>query len=230
MPELSRGANAPLTADQLSVHVRGARPGVIDLMAFQLTADRRVRGDDDLVFFNQPESPEGALRLTAPDALTLDLRAVPDVIETVAVTVALDDGQPGSLADIPALGVGVGPDGYDVPAQGLTTERAAVLAEIYRRAGAWKLRSVSAGWTEGLAALVREHGVSVDDEPAPAPAPAPPPPWPLLRRRPRRPRPRRAPHRRRHRTVRGRSPARNGCPWSSGRRWTCANGRFIGSC
>ena len=98
---------------------------------------------------------------------------MPDVIETVAVTVALDDGQPGSLADIPALGVGVGPDGYDVPAQGLTTERAAVLAEIYRRAGAWKLRSVSAGWTEGLAALVREHGVQVDEEPAAPPTSAP---------------------------------------------------------
>ncbi|WP_420122930.1 vWA domain-containing protein, partial [Nakamurella sp.] len=177
MPELSRGANAPLTADQLSVHVRGARPGVVDLMAFQLTADRRVRTDDDLVFFNQPASPEGAVRLTGPDVLTLDLRAVPEVIETVAVTVALDDAQAGSLADIAGLGVGVGPDGYDVPAQGLTTERAAVLAEVYRRAGAWKLRSVSAGWTEGLAALVREHGVQVDDEAPPAAAhPAAPPP------------------------------------------------------
>ena len=189
MPELSRGANAPLTADQLSVQVRGARPGVVDLMAFQLTADRSVRADDDLVFFNQPASPEGALRLTAPDALTLDLRAVPEVIETVAVTVALDDGLPGSLADIAGLGVSVGPDGFDVPAQGLTTERAAVLAEIYRRGAVWKLRSVSAGWSEGLAALIREHGVQIDEEPgAPAsgpttqappaapPVPAAPPP------------------------------------------------------
>lgn len=178
MPELSRGANAPLTADQLSVQVRGARPGVVDLMAFQLTADRTVRADDDLVFFNQPASPEGALRLTAPDALTLDLRAVPEVIKTVAVTVALDDGQAGSLADIAGLGVSVGPDGYEVPAQGLTTERAAVLAEIYRRAGAWKLRSVSAGWSEGLAALIREHGVQIDEEPAAptATVAAPPPP------------------------------------------------------
>lgn len=181
MPDLSRGANAPLTADQLTVRVRGAHPGVVDLMAFQLTADRTVRADDDLIFFNQPASREGALRLTGPDALSLDLRAVPSVIQTITVTVALDDGQPGSLADIAGLGVVVGPDGYVVPAQGLTTERAAVLAEVYRRAGVWKLRSVSAGWTEGLAALIREHGVQIDEEPAAAaPTPPPPPPPPTV--------------------------------------------------
>ncbi|TKV62155.1 stress protein [Nakamurella flava] len=55
-----------------------------------------------------------------------------------------------------------------------------MLAEVYRRAGAWKVRSVSAGWTEGLAALLREHGVQVDDEPAtPAPPPAAPTPPPV---------------------------------------------------
>ncbi len=67
-------------------------------MAFQLTADRLVRTDEDLVFFNQPASPEGGVRLTAPDGLTLDLAAVPAVIETIAITVALADDQPGSLA------------------------------------------------------------------------------------------------------------------------------------
>jgi hypothetical protein len=144
-------------------------------MAFQLTADRLVRTDEDLVFFNQPASPEGGVRLTAPDGLTLDLAAVPAVIETIAITVALADDQPGSLAGIAGLGVGVEPDGIDVPALGLTSERAAVLAEVYRRAGEWKLRSVSAGWTAGLAALVREHGVQVDEEPpAAVAAPAPP--------------------------------------------------------
>ncbi len=51
----------------------------------------------------------------------------------------------------------------------LTTERAAVLLEIYRRNDSWKVRNVSAGWDAGLSALVREHGVQVDDEPA-APA------------------------------------------------------------
>ncbi|MBM9466012.1 vWA domain-containing protein [Nakamurella leprariae] len=185
--ELGRGANTTLTASAITVLVGGAEPGAVDLMAFQLGGDRTVRSDADFVFFNQPRSPEGALEVRGGAELAIDLTAVPAAIETIAVTVALDASRSGALADIPALGVTIVPtDGSGAllaPAAGLTTERAAVLVEIYRRADAWKVRCVSAGWAEGLAALVREHGVTVDDEPAPvtptasaAPAPAVPAP------------------------------------------------------
>lgn len=176
MTELSRGANAPLSGGAVQIAVAGARPGAVDLMAFQLTADRVVRDDADFVFFNQPASLEGAVRLADGSRLTLDLGAVPAVVETVAVAVSLDDGQSGSLAGVPGLAVTLTDGGSTVtaPASGLTTERAAVLVEVYRRGDSWKVRSVSAGWAQGLASLVREHGVSVDDEPAAAPVTPPP--------------------------------------------------------
>ena len=178
MSDLSRGANAPLTGPSLQLAVAGARQGAVDLMVFQLAATGKVRSDADFVFFNQPASPEGAVRLTAADQLTVDLSAVPAQVESLAVAVALDDSVPGSLAAITGLGVSVtGPaDQHAAPAAGLTTERAAVLVELYRRAGAWKVRNVSAGWTEGLSGLATAHGVSVDDEPA---APAAPPSAPV---------------------------------------------------
>ncbi|MBM9468827.1 TerD family protein [Nakamurella sp. YIM 132084] len=145
-------------------------------MVFQLTADRTVRDDADFVFFNQPASPEGAVRLAGSDRLTVDLSRVPSVVEILAVAVALDDAQPGSLAGVAGLGVRTSwsGGGIDAPAQGLTTERAAVLLELYRRVGAWKVRCVSQGWAGGLAALATEHGVQVDAAPEPA-APVPPP-------------------------------------------------------
>jgi TerF-like vWA domain-containing protein/TerD domain-containing protein len=96
--------------------------------------------------------------------------------------VAMDAGQSGSLASVPGLAVRItdGQATISAPATGLTSERAAVLIEIYRRAGSWKVRCVSAGWAEGLSALVREHGVSVEDDPvaeastcAPPQAPVP---------------------------------------------------------
>ena len=174
MADLSRGANAALATGRVEVAVAGARQGSVDLMVFQLGSDRKVRSDADFVFFNQPASPEGAVRLVAADRITADLTAVPAAVETLAVAVALDDTVPGSLAGIAGLGVTVsGGEAHRAPATGLTTERAAVLVEIYRRAGAWKVRNVSAGWAAGLSALVTEHGVSVDDEPAPAAAPQP---------------------------------------------------------
>ena len=170
---LARGANTTLGSTDLSIAVSGAQTGTVDLMAFQLTDAGRVRGDHDLVFFNQPASVEGALRLVAGDQLTLSLAGVPQDVATIAVAVALDEGTSGSLAAIDGLGVSVqaGSETLECPVEGLTTERAVVLLEVYRRQGAWKLRNVSAGWDGGLADLVREHGVSVDDEVPEAVAP-----------------------------------------------------------
>ena len=168
MAALARGANALLTGPVLDLDVTGARPGSVDLLVLQLDAGRSVRSDADLVFFNQPVSPEGAVRLDGDDRVRVDTAALPPDVDSLAVAVALDDATPGSLRDVDGLGVRVadGAAGHVALAEGLTTERAAVLVEVYRRGGAWKLRSVSAGWTEGVAALVREHGVTVDDEPA----------------------------------------------------------------
>lgn len=167
MAALARGANAPLTGPVLDLDVTGARPGSVDLLVLQLDAGRTVRSDADLVFFNQPVSPEGAVRLDGGDRVRVDTAALPADVDSLAVAVALDDATPGSLRDVDGLGVRVadGPTGHVALAEGLTTERAAVLVEVYRRGAAWKLRSVSAGWTEGLAALVREHGVTVDEAP-----------------------------------------------------------------
>ncbi|MBI9115765.1 VWA domain-containing protein [Sanguibacter suaedae] len=176
--DLARGANTPLTSTDLTVTVTGAVQGTVDLLAFQLTDAGTVRGDHDLVFYNQPASAEGALRLVDQGAITVDLAGVPADVTTVAVAVALDDSAPGALADTAGLGAAVrssagsGADDARCIVSGLTTERAVVLLEIYRRQGAWKVRNVSAGWDGGLADLVRELGVAVDDEPAERPAAA----------------------------------------------------------
>jgi uncharacterized protein YkwD len=39
-----------------------------------------------------------------------------------------------------------------------------VVAEIYRRAGSWKLRCVGQGYADGLAGLARDYGVDVEDD------------------------------------------------------------------
>lgn len=166
MTELARGANTAITHGSLTVAVHGAQQGTVDLMIFQVTDDRRVRSDDDFIFFNNPASPEGAVKLIAPDQISVDLRSVPTEIHSLAVAVALDDSVAGSLATITDLGVQLSQDaGNDVrcPASGLSTERAAVLVELYRRNGDWKARNVSAGWDGGLTSLVAEHGVDISD-------------------------------------------------------------------
>ncbi|MFC9362055.1 VWA domain-containing protein, partial [Rhodococcus sp. NPDC057014] len=165
MTRLARGENVEIVCSPTSVAVAGARRGEVDLMVFQLGANGRVRSDGDFVFFNNPSSPEGAVRLAAADGVDLDLAAVPADIDKLSIAVALDDSVPGSLADRVGLGVVIENSGVSLgaDASGLSTERAAVLVEVYRRGSGWKVRNVSAGWDGGLAVLVTEHGVDVTD-------------------------------------------------------------------
>ncbi|QYG93275.1 stress protein [Iamia sp. SCSIO 61187] len=182
--DLGRGANTGLSGGPLEISVAGVQPGTVDLLVFQLGAEGAVRREEDLVFFNQPRSPEGAVELVGGDRVRVDLAAVPADVTTLAVAVALDDGVAHPLGQVAGLGATVtdGAATHTAPASGLGAERAALLVEVYRRGDGWKVRSVSAGWAEGLASLVTHFGVAVaDDEPATptaAAAPAPPPPAP----------------------------------------------------
>ncbi|MFC9551849.1 VWA domain-containing protein [Rhodococcus sp. NPDC056960] len=166
MTSLARGENVEIARSRTSIGVAGARRGEVDLMVFQLGADGRVRSDDDFVFFNNPRSPEGAVHLVAADGVDIDLAAVPADIHKLSIAVALDDSVPGSLADRVGLGVVIDQHSgasLGADAAGLSTERAAVLVEVYRRGAGWKVRNVSAGWDGGLAVLVTEHGVDVSE-------------------------------------------------------------------
>jgi uncharacterized protein YkwD len=49
----------------------------------------------------------------------------------------------------------------------MPTQTVALLVEVYRRAGAWRVRAVGQGYADGLAGLARDFGVDVaDDAPA----------------------------------------------------------------
>ena len=184
MTQLRPGANGPLPGPR--VEVRVSAPCPVDVLALLVDDELRVRGDEDLVFWNAPE--HGGVRWTAgtPARLTVDTAQVPERVHAVLVVLALPDGDLRSFGDLATAEVAVtaadgGADGAGVriPLAGLGPERAVIGAELYRRAGAWKVRAVVQGHAEGLAALLGTHGVDVEPEldaaPAPTPAPAPVP-------------------------------------------------------
>lgn len=172
---LAPGANRTLPADTARLDlVVGWRDGEadVDASALLVTPDRRVRSDADLVFFNQPASPEGSvshLGRTGGDApqerIAVDLDAVPSSVDAVVVAVSRADGTFGALEGLRLLvqdGAGVALAACTVGSA--TTETALVLGEVYRHAGGWKVRSVGQGWDNGLAGLARDYGVSVEDD------------------------------------------------------------------
>ncbi|PTR27608.1 stress response protein SCP2 [Rhodococcus sp. OK519] len=188
MTVLTRGANTAISEAPATVAVTGTTPGSVDLFVFQVDNTRKVRSDDDLVFFNNPASPDRTVTLDADGQVRLDLPAIDAGIDMIVIAVSVDETVPGPLSAVPTLAVSLSqPGGETITAaiDGLTSERSAVLLEVYRRNGEWKARNVSAGWDGGLVALVTEHGVAVDDTPAepattpgPAQLPTAPPPAP----------------------------------------------------
>ncbi|WP_190329574.1 TerD family protein [Streptomyces venezuelae] len=173
---MTPGSNIPLTAARVAVDV--AAPVRLDVSGLLLTADGKVRSDDDFIFFNQPSGPGVTYQSgggTTPDKVTVDTAAVPSGIEKIVVTASPDAAGQTFQGIEPTATIRNADDGSVLatftPPQ-LGTETALVIVEIYLRNGAWKARAVGQGYSNGLAGIATDFGVSVE-EPAPAPAAAP---------------------------------------------------------
>ncbi|MEU4979273.1 TerD family protein [Streptomyces sp. NPDC021969] len=194
MTQMTKGGNLPVPAGPLQVAVtwrQSAHVPDVDVSALLLDATGRVRSDADLVFYNQPAHPSGAVRHlgkgqgadgTGADWLWLDLAAVELGMDRVVVAASTDAG---TFGQVPFLDVRVAlPDGRQVASFTIgdaSTETAFVFGEFYRRNGGWKFRAVGQGYASGLAGLATDFGISVAEDPQPvpvAPAPAPPPALP----------------------------------------------------
>jgi stress response protein SCP2 len=90
---LGKGGNAPVNGNRCTVMVGFSG---VDVVTFQLGADDRVRSDADVVFYNQPTSPEGAVQLTGPGTVTVLLDMLPTAVATVAIAVAAADDRANS--------------------------------------------------------------------------------------------------------------------------------------
>jgi len=177
---LSKGANAPVPvgAARLRVLFDSTAGPELDASALLLTEAGRVGGDADFFFYNQPVSPDGAVRHLGrngrADAVEVDLGRLPASVMTVAFAASTDGAPIGRIAGL-ALRVldGAGRELFRFDITDTTTETAFVFGELYRRAGAWKFRAVGQGWASGLAGLATDYGITVDDPPAPSiPSPA----------------------------------------------------------
>ncbi|MEU5841420.1 TerD family protein [Rhodococcus sp. NPDC047139] len=179
---LSKGQNGPLTASDVVVSLELTTPA--DLSALLVKADGKVRSDADFVFFNQPTGPGVRLVSGAPGqaaSLAVSLAQVPADIDQVRAVITLDDPSSsfGRFAPPTArVSDSSGTVLYEYRIDGLSSESIVIALELYRRQGAWKVRAVGQGYAGGFAALVTDHGVSVDDAPAQPAAAAPQPPTP----------------------------------------------------
>ncbi|MFB8001698.1 TerD family protein [Nocardia sp. NPDC056000] len=174
--ELTKGANAPINADEVVVEVSAAT--AVDVAALLLTATGKVRSDSDFIFYNQPVGP--GVTAQPPNRIRIATRQVPAEIDRIVVTASLDGSGPPNWGRAGRLTITVAdPTGRTTLASftptDLSTETALIGVEIYRRQGSWKVRAVGQGYANGLAGIATDFGITVDDAPAPQQAYTPPP-------------------------------------------------------
>jgi tellurite resistance protein TerA len=191
--QLQRGANVAIPTGTVTVRVDCPPPpgGETDVSAYLLGESGKVRGDHDMVFFNQTSGGDGAVRLSpgsGTSSFEIDLGRVPAQIAKIVLCVTIDKVP--NLGGVSGARIEVkGADGaalaaYD-PDLGGATEAAMTFGELYRRNDEWKFRAVGQGFNGGLGPLARSFGIDAKDEapaaqaPAPAPAPAAAPAAPI---------------------------------------------------
>ncbi|WP_378735024.1 TerD family protein [Nocardia brasiliensis] len=181
---LAKGQNGPLATNDVVVSIQLTAPA--DLSALLVTEQGKVRSDADFVFFNQPSGPGVNLQPAPagqPASLAVSLNSVPPDIAQIRAVITLDDPN-SNFGRFPAptaiVSDAAGNRLYEYQIEGLNAESIVIALELYRRQGSWKVRAVGQGYAGGFAALVTDHGVTVDDSSAqsaqPAPQAAPPPP------------------------------------------------------
>jgi tellurite resistance protein TerA len=194
MIELQQGGNAAVDGTDASIRFEWSAPEgrdvEADASAYLLTATGRVRGDADMVFYNQPSGADGAVSFLAEGGgrglFRIDLIQIPQSIERIVFCVTLHEAQSKrqTLALLDGATISVDAGGSAIryrPALAAASEAAMTFGELYRRNGQWKFRAVGQGFNGGLAPLASSLGIDVAEAAPPPPPPPSPPPAPPVR-------------------------------------------------
>lgn len=180
MTLLAPGANATLSQASFTLAVQhGGLAGVdIDVSAFLVGPNAKVRSDADMCFYGQPSVENSAVVQRSTDTagalFAIDTARLPPSVDKIVVTATIHENK-ASFSRLAGIDIDAGDVQGRIPCAGMA-QTALILAEIYRREAQWKLRIVGQGFQGGLAALATHLGVDLAKEessPLPAPAPAP---------------------------------------------------------
>ena len=170
---LTAGENAEISGSHILVNIayQPVPSTDLDISAFLLTAENKVRTDADMCFYGQPNCGGGSLTLIKNDPgkseFNINTLAVPSDISTIAFVATVYENK-ANISAYSQISMSLGQAlGTTVSGAG-RTESAIILGELYRRNGAWKFRAVLAGYTGGLAELARNYGVSIKSETPPS--------------------------------------------------------------
>ncbi len=171
---LQSGGNSVLKGFRGSVLVTYEKDSAADisLTAFLLTEQGLVTGDSGIVFYNQPQGPNGSAQYYEPKLIQnkishqmdFDLSKVPSGISKIAVTLTKDSsGTFGTVKDIKAI-VKIDDQQIILSPMQLSVEKGLIVMELYIKNAVPKVKSVWQGFANGLDALCANFGVELSEQ------------------------------------------------------------------
>ena len=180
MNHLTVGQRAPLSnlaiGDTAPITLKFTRQSQIemDISCFALDAAGKLINDDYMVFYNQPTSPCGQIKLThyesQPTAskgiqaeFEVNLSKLAANIDSLFFVLSADT----PLNQIQLLEIGIWQQSQKVQAEyqaaDFAQQQASMLMQLYRKSGVWRVSNVAQGFNGGLAAIVQHFGGEVED-------------------------------------------------------------------
>ena len=164
MTDLQTGANKPLST--YNFDIKHTLPKEVDVTVFCLSDSGKVLGDQGIIFYNQPSTANGSVRLQ-DRLIQLDLTKLDPQIKKLAITATLDHDNFSKIYPFSLQG----PEFLCHIETAGRLEAALILLEIYLHKDIWKIRCVDQGFNGGLHPLAVHYGVEITP-PTPTSLPA----------------------------------------------------------
>ncbi|MES2922738.1 MAG: TerD family protein [Verrucomicrobiota bacterium] len=183
----SFGVESPAPAVSVSVSLELTGGPEIDVCCFGLDEQGRLSDERYFVFYNQPQSPCGAIKAqgasgNALQVFGIDFSKLPATIKRLVFTATVDGSAAmrqitRGVVQLSSAGAPVAE--FQLHGSDYADEKALMLAELYWKDG-WRIAATGQGFAAGLPGLLKHFGGEVAEETVSPPkavaAPPPPPP------------------------------------------------------
>lgn len=176
MQQLMTGANLALSCSQIYLRFKTVLPSDIglDVTAYLLNSQGKVRGDADMIFYGQKQTPNCSVKLNETTnnmsyfaQFNINTQILDCDINKIAVCATVD-GE-GTFNVIQDIQVELWENDQLTATATIKstekTEKALILTEVYRYKDQWKFRFVNQGFNGGLKPLSEYFGVEISDHP-----------------------------------------------------------------
>jgi len=146
---------------------------------FDLDVSGKVTGEQDFVFYGQPQHPSGALIYSGDnqtgagsgddETMTVELNKIPSNIEKISFAATIYDAenrlQNFGMVDnsyIRAYNADTNEELFKYELnEDFSLETGIIAGELYRKNGEWKFNAVGSGYQGGLATIARNFGLNI---------------------------------------------------------------------